>query len=200
MASFWEQHCDRFLTLKTFIMKSEVGKWLKQNPREQLQRTRSSDISGNTIMSDRSMMRKLTVTPQAMYDTPRTNTTRLIQPHRPTHEPPISPTHTFILLDMLQEQTAQIPLETANEGPEGQSGCSFIKFGSSGDCGFALNTMTRGSFSPAFSSNRNQDFNCNQNWEKKSIITSVALSRCDAAGHHATIWFLSIHLVLDTVM
>lgn len=47
-------------------------------------------------MSDRSMMRKLTVTPQAMYDTPHTNTTRLIQPHRPTHEPPISPTHTHV--------------------------------------------------------------------------------------------------------
>lgn len=38
-------------------------------------------------MSDTSMMRELTVTPQAMYDTPHANTTRLIQPHRPTHEP-----------------------------------------------------------------------------------------------------------------
>lgn len=121
-------------------------------------------------------------------------------PSTHTWTPHFTNTHTFILLDMLQEQTAQIPLETANERPEGQNGCSFITFGSSGVCGFALNTMTRGSFSSAFSSNRNQDFNYNQNWETESIITSVALSRCDAAGHDAKICFLLIHLVLATVM
>lgn len=98
MTSFWEQHSDRdgFLPQKTFIMKSELSKWLKRNPREQLDTTRSSDISGNAIMRDRSMMRKLTVTPQAVYETPHTNTTRLIQPRRPTHEPPISPTPTCL--------------------------------------------------------------------------------------------------------
>lgn len=200
MTSFWERHsdCDRFLTLKTFIMKSEVSKWLKQNPREQLQRTRSSDISGNTIMSDRSMMRKLTVTPQAMYNTPHTNTTRSIQPHRPTHEPPFHQhTHVYFIGYATGTNSTDSPRDSQWGTWRAERLLIYHVWQLRG---FALNIMTRGSFSSAFSSDRNQDFNCNQNWETESIITSVALSRCDAAGHDATIWFLSIHLVLDTVM
>lgn len=147
-------------------MKSEVYKRLNTRGRGH------QTSAGNTITTDRSMMRKLTATPQAMYNTPHTQT---IDPHYTnTH------THRVISLDVLQEQTAQTPWRRRWETWRAERPLIYHVLAALGFEGL-LWTQKRAreeSFRAAFSSNRNQDFNRNQNWETKSIITSVALRRC----------------------